>query len=129
MNVYMHVNESEEADMGEEQKNRRVAAGALLLLAGGVIGAGAALLFAPQSGRKTRRDISRCAHKVKARADEKMEDIAVNISDLVDTVGEKTEELLDRGKDMAGDARKELIRLIEEGASALEKFRSKLRKM
>ena len=115
--------------MEEERKSRRVAAGSLLLLAGGIIGAGAALLMAPQSGRRTRRDISRCAQKVKTRADEKMEDIAVSISDLVETVGEKTDDLLDRGKDLAGDARKELIRMIEEGASALEKFRAKLRRM
>lgn len=115
--------------MEEKQKNRRVAAGALLLVAGGIIGAGAALLFAPQSGRRTRRDISRCAQKVKARADEKMEDIAVGISDLVETVGEKTDDLVEKGKDLAGDARKELIRLIEDGASALEKFRARLRRM
>lgn len=114
--------------MEEEQKNRRVAAGALLLLAGGIIGAGTALLLAPQSGRKTRRDISRCAQRVKARADEKVVDLTDTISDLVETVGEKTDELLEKGKDMADDARKDLIRLIEEGASALEKFRAKLRK-
>jgi gas vesicle protein len=123
------VHKIKEADMEEERQNRRIAAGALLLLAGGIIGAGTALLLAPQSGRKTRRDISRCAQKVKARADEKMEDIAVSISDLVETVGEKTDDLMEKGKDLAGDARKELIRLIEDGASALEKFRAKLRKM
>lgn len=124
-----NTHEIQEVVMEEQRKDKRVAAAALLLVAGGIIGAGAALLLAPQTGRRTRRDISRYAQKAKVRADEKIDDVAVSISDLVETVGEKTEELLDRGKDMAGGARKELIRLIEEGASALEKFRARLRKM
>ncbi|NVN90522.1 MAG: YtxH domain-containing protein [Desulfuromonadales bacterium] len=112
-----------------EKRDNRVAAGALLLLAGGIIGAGVALLCAPQSGRRTRRDVARYAKKVKARADETVDDLTVTISDLVDTIGEKTDDLLDKGKEVAGGARKDLIRLIEEGAATLEKFRAKLRKM
>jgi gas vesicle protein len=113
-----------------EQKNKKVAAaGALLLLAGGIIGAGVTLLVAPQSGRRTRRDLARYAKKVKANADEKVVDLTDTISDLVDTIGDKTDDLLDKGKEVAGSARKDLIRLIEEGAATLEKFRMKLRKM
>jgi len=112
-----------------EERDNRLAAAALLLVAGGIIGAGIALLYAPQSGRRTRRDITRGARKVKMRADEAVEDLGETMAELVETVGDKTEELLDRGKEAAGGARKELVRLIEEGVSALEKFGMKLRKM
>jgi len=113
----------------EDERDNKVAAAALLVVAGGILGAGLALLLAPQSGRRTRRDISRYACRVKSRADEAVEDLTTNIKDLVETMGEKTDELVDKGKNVAGSARKDLIRLIEEGASRLEMFRTKLRRM
>lgn len=108
---------------------KKVAAAALLIVAGGIIGAGVALLFAPQSGERTRRDLNRCAKRVKTRADETAEDISVSITNLVESIGDKTDDLVEKGKDVAGSARKDLIRLIEEGASKLEKFRTKLSRM
>jgi gas vesicle protein len=112
-----------------EDRDKKIAAAALLVFAGGVIGAGLALLFAPQSGSRTRRDILRYSKKARSRADEMVEDVASNVSDLVETIGEKTDDLLEKGRDVAGGARKDLIRLIEEGASKLEKFRTVLSRM
>jgi len=112
-----------------EDRDNKVTAAALLIVAGGIVGAGLALLLAPQSGQRTRRDISRYAKRAKTRADEAVEDITTNINDLVETIGEKTDELVEKGKDVAGGARKDLIRLIEEGASRLERFRTKLSRM
>ncbi|KAA0895316.1 YtxH domain-containing protein [Oryzomonas rubra] len=112
-----------------EDRDKKVAAAALLMVAGGIVGAGLALLWAPQSGQRTRRDISRYAKRAKTRADEAVEDITTNINDLVETLGEKTDELVEKGKDVASGARKDLMRLIEEGASRLEKFRTRLSRM
>lgn len=113
--------------MCDRDKNITVAA--MLMVAGGIVGAGIALLLAPQSGQRTRRDLIRGAKKVKTRAEEAVDDLSVNINDLVETISDKTDDILDKGKDIAGNARKDLIRLIEEGASRLEKFRSKLSRM
>jgi gas vesicle protein len=112
-----------------EDKDKQIAAAALLVFAGGVIGVGLTLLFAPQSGSKTRKDIFRYSKKVRNRADEVVDDLAANVSNLVDAIGEKTDDLLEKGKDVAGGARKDLIRLIEEGAAKLEKFRTMLSRM
>ncbi len=112
-----------------EDRDKKITAAALLVLAGGVIGAGLALLFAPQSGDRTRKDILRYSKKARNRADGVVDDLADNVSNLVETIGEKTDELLEKGKDVAGGARKDLIRLIEEGASKLEKFRTMLSRM
>lgn len=112
-----------------EQRDNKIAAAALLIVAGGIIGAGMALLLAPQSGCRTRKDIYRYSKKVRNRADEVAEDLAADVSNLVESIGDKTENLLEKGKDVAGGARKDLIRLIEEGASKLEKFRTLLRRM
>lgn len=112
-----------------EDREKKVAAAALLIVAGGIIGAGLALLFAPQSGQRTRKDISRYAKKTRIRAGEAVDDLSDNISDLVDSIGDKTDDLVEKGKAVAGSARKDLIRLIEEGASKLEQFRTKLSRM
>ena len=112
-----------------DERDRKIAAAALLVAAGGVIGAGIALLFAPQSGERTRRDLVRGAKKVRSRAEDAVEDISDNIQDLVETIGDKTDDLVEKGKEVAGSARKDLICLIEEGASKLEKFRTKLSRM
>lgn len=112
-----------------EDRDRKIAAAALLVFAGGVIGAGLALLVAPQSGSRTRKDIVRYSKKAGRRADEVVDDLAANVSNLVETIGEKTGDLLEKGKDVASGARKDLIRIIEEGASKLEKFRTLLTRM
>jgi len=112
-----------------EDRDKKVAAAGLLILAGGIVGAGLALLFAPQSGQRTRKDLVRYAKKTKHRAGEAVDDLSANISDLVDSIGDKTDDLLEKGKGAAGSARKDLIRLIEEGASRLEQFRTKLSRM
>jgi gas vesicle protein len=112
-----------------EDRDKKIAAALLLMAAGGVIGAGLALLFAPQTGDKTRKDLLRYAKKARHKADEAVEELASNVNSMVDTIGEKTEELVEKGRDLAGGSRKELIRLIEEGASKLEKFRTILSRM
>lgn len=112
-----------------EERDKKIAAAALLIVAGGIVGAGVALLFAPQSGRKTRKDLGRYARKARHRADEAVEDIAANIGSMVDDIEEKTNDLVEKGREVAGSARKDLIRLIEEGASKLERFRTKLSRM
>ncbi len=109
--------------------NNSAVVGALMLVAGGIIGAGVALLFAPQSGKKTRRDIARYSKKVGHRAEEVVADFADSVSDMVDVVGEKASDILDRGKDLAYEAKKDVLKAIEEGQAKLEKQRMKLAKL
>ena len=113
--------------MAEENNSAMV--GALMLVAGGIIGAGVALLFAPQSGKRTRRDICRIAKKTKHRAEEAVENFTDSLSNMVETVGDKASDLLDQGKDLAHDAKKEVLRAIEDSQEKLEKQRAKLAKM
>ena len=112
-----------------ENKENSAMVGALMLVAGGIIGAGVALLFAPQSGKKTRRDIKRYSRKVRRETEDAIEEFSGNVMDMVETVGEKAEEILDRGKDLAHDAKKDLLRAIEEGQHRLEKQRARLTKL
>lgn len=50
------------------------------LLLGALIGAGLALLYAPQSGEETRRGIKRRIRKVRALAEEKVDELGARLS-------------------------------------------------
>lgn len=110
-------------------KNNGAMVGALMLIGGGIIGAGVALLFAPQSGKKTRRDIVRYARKTKHKAEDVVDDFTDSLSDMVDAVGEKAADILDSGKDLAYEAKKDVLKAIEYGQSRLEKQRTRLMKL
>jgi gas vesicle protein len=103
--------------------------GALMLVAGGILGAGVALLFAPQSGARTRRDIGRYTKKVRRKAEGVVDDFTASVSDMVEAVGDKAEEILDKGKDLAYEAKQDLLKAIEEGQTKLEKQRTRLSKL
>ena len=55
----------------------------LMLVGGGILGAGLALLFAPYSGEKSRKKMMRFGKTVSNRSDKMMR----SISDFADTVG------------------------------------------
>lgn len=113
-------------------RENKAMVGALMLLAGGIIGAGIALLYAPKSGEKTRKDIARYAKKARRKGEEALEaveDFTEQVTDMAGAVGERASEILDRGKDMAYGAKKGLLKAIEEGEARLVKERSRLAKL
>ena len=75
-----------------------VAAG---IVAGAAVGAGLALLFAPQSGRKTRREIQKRADELKVRAD-----------NFVASIRERDEAFCRDFKEGAENYRKEMLARI-----------------
>jgi gas vesicle protein len=82
--------------MADEVLNRNTAAA---LFAGALVGAGAALLFAPQSGRKTRRDIRQFADRVGNKADAARLELQRSIDNIIEDVEEKLREGLAGGMD------------------------------
>ena len=111
------------------ENNNRAVIGAVMLVAGGIVGAGLALLFAPQSGARTRKDIVRYSKKARRKAEEVVDEFAESMSDMVETISEKAEDLLDKGRDMSHEAKKELVKVMEAGQERLEKQRVKLMKL
>ena len=63
---------------------------ALMLVGGGVVGAGLALLLAPQSGKKSRREITRFSRTVGKQGDKVIRNISGNMTDFAERVGGMT---------------------------------------
>lgn len=59
----------------------------ILLVGGGVVGAGLALLFAPQSGKKSRVKIARFGKTVSRRGEKALRGFADDINDLAGSMG------------------------------------------
>ena len=81
-----------------------------------------------QAGRR-RRDIARYSRKVSRQAEDIVDDFAGNVHGMVETIGERAEDILDRGKDLAHEAKVELIKIIDEGQAKLEKQKARLAKI
>jgi gas vesicle protein len=99
---------------------------ALAFLIGGAVGAGIALLYAPQSGRDTRKDIAKTARRVKKETVHLVEDAVDSINDFASDVKDKVGDIIDRGKDLSEDAKKEVLRNLEQGQKIIEKQRKKV---
>lgn len=115
--------------MGDCTIKKGAMVGGILLVAGGLIGAGVALLYAPQSGRQTRRDLARYSRKVRRQAEDMVDEFAGNVHGMVESIGERAEDILDRGKDMAQEAKLDLLKVLDEGQAKLEKQKARLARL
>ena len=110
-------------------RNGDVMMGALLVLTGAILGAGAALLVAPQTGRATRRDIARYARKTSRALEGVAGEVAERVAEMADAVEEKAEELLEKGKDLSSESREAVLNAFNEGQERLGRQRHRLAKL
>ncbi len=111
--------------MADEIVNRNTATA---LIAGVLLGAGIALLFAPQSGRQTRRDIRRFTEKVGSKAEAARLELQRSIDNIIGDVEAKLREGLASGMDWTddkiGDLRRGLDAARKSIAREIEKIQS-----
>lgn len=104
-------------------ENARIA-GAFLI--GGIIGAAVALLYAPKSGRETRRDISKAAKRIRNDAVELVEETIRSVNDFAGDVREKAAEIVERGVELSDAAKKEIVKSLEQGQRVIEKQKKRI---
>jgi gas vesicle protein len=88
-----------------EKRNRTLPA-AGMILAGGIVGAGIALLFAPQSGRRTRRKLRHLGRKALNKSASIGLDVRHSFENLVDDMSQKFRDGLSRTRKGGHDMRK-----------------------
>jgi gas vesicle protein len=99
---------------------------AAAFLIGGAIGAAVALLYAPQAGRETRKDIQRTARRIRNEAADLVEDTIERVDDFVDETKDRVSEIIGRGVELSSAAKKEIIKTLEQGQKALEKQKTRV---
>lgn len=65
---------------------KRLLTDVMMLVGGGVVGAGLGLIFAPHSGAKSRKKMVRMGKMMSNKSDRMMRDLSDRASDLADTM-------------------------------------------
>ena len=86
---------------------------AVALIGGALLGAGIALLFAPQSGRKTRRQIRHFAEKAGSKIQDARRELQHSLDNIVGDMEEKLQAGLSSGMDWTESKVKDLRRALE----------------
>ncbi len=100
--------------------------GVVPFLVGLTIGAGVALLFAPQSGEQTRRDIVRSGRRARVRARELAEDFRDRAEDTYHDARARVEDGLDSARDAVGRGKRKVSRAVGSGREAAAHAREDL---
>ena len=103
--------------MGNEESGRSTGSIILAFFIGGLVGAGVALLLAPQPGEETKQKIKELAEEAKGKATEYAEQIKSKVNS---TVG--------KGKGILEEKKSLVTAAVEAGKEAYEKEKEKLAK-
>ena len=95
-------------------------------LIGLALGAGAALLFAPQSGEETRRGIARSARRAQDAAQDFVGDVSGTVADKFKEVRTSVEERIEATIDAVDDKRRRVSNAFHAGRAAAREARGEL---
>jgi gas vesicle protein len=95
-------------------------------LLGIALGAGAALLFAPQSGEETRRGIARSARRAQDAAQDFVEDVSGTVQDKFQEVRATVEERIEATLDAVEDRKRRVTNAFHAGRTAARESRAEL---
>ena len=90
------------------------------------IGAGLALLMAPQSGAQTRRDIKRRARRARRAAERVAGDMSDSVTDTFDSARRRVEERIDSARQAIELKKQQVQRAMEAGRAAAQQARDEL---
>jgi gas vesicle protein len=101
-------------------------AGITPFLVGLAVGAGVALLFAPRSGRATRRDIKRRAMRVREAAEQTVTGVTDTVVDGFNAARQRVEDQIDSARQAIDLKKRQVSRAMEAGRAAAEEARVEL---
>jgi gas vesicle protein len=101
----------------------------MLMVLGAVVGASVALLFAPHTGKKTRRELGKYGKKVGSRTQKFVGEIGESMDGVLGDILEYGQEGLEKGKHLSDRARGEILDVLDAGRQYIEEERNKLEKI
>ena len=99
------------------------------LIIGGLLGATVALLFAPQTGSKTRRQIVKYGKKAGNRTQRFVGEIGESLDGVIGDILEAGSEGLSKGKKLTDRARTEILDVLDAGRKYIDEERGKLERI
>ena len=96
------------------------------LLIGLALGAGVALLLAPQSGEETRRAVARRARRAQEAAQDFVEDVSGTVADKFNQVRVSVEERIDATFEAVDAKKRQVSNAVEAGRAAARQTRGEL---
>jgi gas vesicle protein len=114
-------------DLHMSQMDIKKAAG--FLLAGAAVGAAVALLYAPQSGTRTRRELHRFATKTVDRLDDFQSDIRDKVTDWVEDLTETIKDGVGHGKKLGAEGYAQVLRGFDDVRQYVEDGKSRVENM
>ena len=101
-------------------------AGAAPFLVGLAIGAGLALLFAPNSGEETRRQLRQRAIRARRAAEQVANEVTDTVTDTFHDARRRVEERIDSARDAIDLKRRQVRRAVDAGRAAAVEAREEL---
>jgi gas vesicle protein len=105
-----------------ESLNRYESGNLSVFITGALVGAGIALLFAPQSGSRMRGLLRDYA----ARAKDELDEVVEQGSDVLDSTVERGHEFVEKGKESLREAGRQAKGLAETGRQAVNETKDEL---
>lgn len=102
---------------------------AMTFVLGGLLGASVALLFAPQTGDKTRKQIVKYGKKAGSRTQEFVGQIGESLDDVIGDILEAGTDGLQKGKKLTDRARTEILDVLDAGKKYIDEERGKLERL
>ena len=99
------------------------------LLAGAMVGAAIALLYAPQSGVRTKKDIRTFARKTADHLDEIQGNISDQVTDWIADITEVVQDGVDRGKRLGAEGYQQVLQGFDNAKKCVEDGRSRLEQL
>ncbi|RMF69225.1 MAG: gas vesicle protein [Calditrichaeota bacterium] len=96
-------------------------------LFGGLVGAVAALLYAPKSGKEVREDLRKMSAELKDDAETKLQLAQTRADALLAETKQKLEELRREAESAVAEIKKNAMETVAEGKGAVEKQRDRLK--
>ena len=109
------------------QINLKQAAG--FWFAGAMVGSAIALLYAPQSGARTTKNIKKLARKTVDRLDDLQGDIRDQVSNWVNDMAEVVKDAVDQGKKLGAEGYENVLQGFDNAKKCVEDGRSRLEQL